>query len=103
MKRKRASEIFGSVDPNLHVIDASSRRRNKRRLTNQDWDNAEGVTCPNCHNETLRIVNGVCPRCNHSLEAEIVKKQEDKAMRRYYRQQLNKGTISLSQMRENRY
>lgn len=34
--------------------------------------------------------------------AEREKRKEDKAERRYYKEQLRKGTISLAQMREGR-
>lgn len=103
MRRKKASEIFGPVDPNLNVINAGHRPRKRKPMTTRDWDNAAGVECPNCHRETLRTINGVCPRCAHQVEAERVENQEVETMRRHYAQELRNGTISLSKMKQNRY
>ena len=103
MRRKKASEIFGPVDPNLNVINASHRPPKRKPMTIRDWDNAAGVECPKCNEETLRIVNGLCPRCANREEAERVENQEVETMRRYYAQELRNGTISLSKMKRNRY
>ena len=100
MKKKRASEIFRLVDPHLRVIDGGTHR--KRRLNEVDWDKLGGVTCPSCNRETVRIINGVCLQCHRDRVAEREKKKEDKAERRYYKEQLRKGTISLAQMKEGR-
>ena len=100
MEKKRASEIFRLVDPHLRVIDGGTHR--KRRLTKVDWDNTGGVTCPSCGQEALRMIDGICLQCYRNKVAEREKREEDKAERRYYKEQLRKGTISLAQMREGR-
>ena len=99
MKKKRASEIFGSVDPHLKVIPA---RRKSHRLTNEDWEKTGGIYCSSCHQETVRLLEGLCPQCQQDLENERARIAEDKAEKRYYKDQLRKGTISLAQMREGR-
>ena len=100
MERKRASEIFRLVDPHLRVIDGGTHR--KRRLTKVDWNKAGGVVCPACGKETFRMIDGICFQCCRDKVAEREKRKEDKAERRYYKEQLMKGTISLAQMREGR-
>jgi hypothetical protein len=75
MGRKKSSEIFGAVDPHLTVIDAGHRRRGSGKrtvklsevatsppgpyhsppLTEEQWNNARGVNCPLCGNETHRL------------------------------------------------
>ena len=100
MKKKRASELFHQVDPHLRVIDGGTHR--KRRLTKVDWNKAGGVVCPNCGQETLRIVDGVCLQCYRDGVAEREGVREDEAERHYYKEQLKKGTISLAQMKEGR-
>jgi len=100
MKKKRASEIFRLVDPHLRVIDGGTHR--KRRLAKVNWDKTGGVICPSCNRETVRMIDGVCLQCHREKVAEREKRKEDKAERRYYKEQLRKGTISLAQMREGR-
>ena len=100
MKREKASEIFGRVDPHLRVINGGIRY--KRRSNQEDWEKAGGVHCSECQQETARLVDGLCPQCWGDMEAERAKKAEDRAERRYYQDQLRKGTISLAQMREGR-
>ena len=68
LKRKRASEIFGPVDPHLKVIDGGSRRRRTRRLSPEaqaDWDNLDGAKCPRCGKDAVRFrpEDGVCIFC----------------------------------------
>lgn len=70
--------------------------------TEEDWDKAGGFFCPQCGQEIVRLINGVCFDCNGVNSAAFAEKQEDKASRRYYRDQLRNGTISLAQMREGR-
>jgi hypothetical protein len=101
IKRKKASEIFGEVDPHLTVIDGGTRRRHRSMpLTQTDWDRARGVLCPRCNNETLRLINGVCPQCAREMSDEWARGQEDKTLRNYYRAKLRDGTLDLHRMRE---
>lgn len=104
MKKKRASEIFGSVDPHLRVIDGGVRRsgRKPRVATVEDWERAGGICCSDCGQEVVRLNHGLCPRCHGDAEAERAKMTGERAERRYYKDQLRKGTISLAQMREGR-
>jgi len=71
-------------------------------MNQNDWDQTNGVICPDCGQEALRMVGGVCLQCHRDKVAEREKRKEDKAERRYYKEQLRKGTISLAQMREGR-
>lgn len=101
VKRKRASEIFAEVDPNLKVIDGGTRRRHSSTpLTKREWDKAKGVTCQGCGRETLQSINGLCPQCANSKEAERVEEQEKNSMRRYYSRKLSEGTLDLHRMKE---
>lgn len=104
-KRKRASEIFGPVDPNLKVIDGGTHRWHRRQhrpepLSQEEWDRVRGVLCPRCNNETLRLINGVCLQCARQMSQEWEEKKEDKAMRNYYRAKLRAGTLDIHRMRE---
>lgn len=72
MKTKKASEIFGQVDPKLKVVNGGTRRRgnHSRRLTNADWDKAEGDSCPRCGAKSLRFrpYDRVCISCGQYLD-----------------------------------
>lgn len=101
VKKKRASEIFGAVDPHLTVIDGGTRRRHRSKpLTRNDWERARGVTCQVCGRETLQSINGLCPQCANAKEAERLEQQENNTMRRYYSRKLREGTLDLHRMKE---
>ncbi|GAH98764.1 unnamed protein product [marine sediment metagenome] len=72
MKRKKASEIFGPVDPGLTVIDRGRRGKKKAKtlaevaappmgpynpqpMTEEGWEKSEGAPCPICGQNTLRL------------------------------------------------
>ncbi|GAI19092.1 unnamed protein product, partial [marine sediment metagenome] len=55
-----------------------------------------------CGNESLRIVDGMCPSCRFEAEAKREEKKGDARMRRYYRRRLREGRITLAQLREGR-
>lgn len=65
-----------AVDPNLTVI--SGHRRRKRR---SDFDRP-GPVCSRCGQETMRFLNGVCPRCDSKDQFDGAKKMELKARER---------------------
>lgn len=67
-----------------------------------EWDKASGIICSNCEQETLRIIDGVCLQCYRAKVAEEEERLGRKRERRYYAEQLRRGTISLAQMREGR-
>lgn len=100
MKKKRASEIFRLVDPHLRVIDGGTHR--KRHLTKVDWDKTNGVICPNCEQETLRMVEGICIQCYRDKVAVKEERLGRKREKRYLVNLFNKGKITLRQMREGR-
>jgi len=77
-KMKRASEIFGSVDPHLNVIDRGHRRRPVHPLTSKDWESAGGSFCSRCRQEALRFrpFDGVCLDCVRDIDEK--KDREDK-------------------------
>jgi len=37
--------------------------RGHRRDLAEQWENAAGIQCPNCGQETFRIIDGACPGC----------------------------------------
>ncbi len=78
MKRKRASELFGSVDPNLKVIDASHRHP-KKSLS--DWEASGGAICPRCNEEAVRFrpQDGVCRQCADALNEKHFKDEKKRA------------------------
>lgn len=78
MKRKRASEIFGGVDPNLKVIDAFHRHP-KKSLSN--WEATGGAFCPRCKAEAVRFrpQDGVCRQCADLLNEKYFKDEETRA------------------------
>ncbi|MBA7608588.1 hypothetical protein ES703_15766 [subsurface metagenome] len=101
MKRKRASEIFGQVDPGLKVIGGGTRHHNAKRRakklaeitgpppelynpkpsTLEDFEAAAGIQCPICHQETLRFFltpwgEQVCPRCVNDPVCPHVKRSK---------------------------
>lgn len=98
MRKKRISEVLHEVDPNLKIIEGGIHYRRSIK----EWHNATGVICPECKQETLRIIDGLCPQCYRDREAERERKLEDRTERRYYKEQLRRGTVSLAQMREGR-
>ena len=66
----------------------------------KEWEQAQGVECPKCHREALRLITGTCPECARVFEAQTAEQMEDKAERRYYTARLRKGDISLRQLRD---
>ena len=94
------TDAIQAVDPNLRIIRAGRRRRS--RLLQRDWDRAEGVACPKCGQEALRLADGMCNFCWNKADAVTVEEMEDKSMKAYYSRELRKGTISVTQMREGR-
>lgn len=104
MIKKKASEIFGEVDPNLRVINGGVHysERKPRVVTFEDWERVGGIRCSGCGDEVVRLIDGLCLQCHGEAEAERAKKAGEKSERRYFKNQLRKGTISLAQMREGR-
>lgn len=78
MKRKRASEIFGSVDPHLKVINASHRHR---KMSVSEWEASGGAICPRCEQEAIRFrpEDGVCRSCADSLNEKHFKDERKRA------------------------
>lgn len=98
MRYRSTESILHEVDPKLKIISGGVRRRKRRKVEN--WEKGRGVECPKCRQETLRLIDGVCPNCNRESDRVRDESIEDREMRRYYRRELNKGTISVGQMRE---
>jgi len=76
---KRASEIFGSVDPHLRVIDGGIRY--KHRPNQVDWDKAGGTVCPRCKKETVRFrtQDNVCRQCADLLNEKEIRDEKKRA------------------------
>ena len=75
-KRKSGAEVLREADPGLKVIPGGVRRRGRRkkavklnevshielptyiprRMTEEDWARAGGLTCPVCRNGCVRLV-----------------------------------------------
>lgn len=83
MKKRRASEIFGVVDPHLKVIDGG--RRHKCRSSQEDWEASGGVICPRCGEEAIRFrsEDGVCRQCADFLNDK--KFSDDKKRAKFLR------------------
>jgi predicted amidophosphoribosyltransferase len=81
---KRASEIFGSVDPHLKVIDGGTRRT--QRSKQEDWEASGGAICPRCKNETVRFrpQDGVCRECAESLDEKHFEDEKKRAKQLRY-------------------
>ncbi len=86
MRKKKASEIFGPVDPGLTVIEKGRRGKKKAKtlaeaaapspgpykpqpITEEEWEKA-AATCPKCGNPTTRLLTygftdhrKACPAC----------------------------------------
>ena len=75
LKRKTASEIFGSVDPKLHVIDGGQHRTG-RKGKSKEWEQAGGGFCPQCGHEAVRFRprDGLCFQC---VRAGVEKQDRD--------------------------
>jgi len=102
-KRKRISEILHQVDPNLKVVEGGVRRRTKRSMAISDWEKVGGVFCSRCNSETLRLIDGLCPQCQHALE---MRKEEEEGKQREKRALImafNQGRINLRQLKEGRF
>jgi len=69
MERKRASEIFGSVDPKLHVINGGQRNTGRKGKV-REWNQAGGALCPRCGLEAVRFRprDGLCLQCVRDIE-----------------------------------
>ncbi len=75
MKRKRASEIFGGVDPHLKVINVSHGHSRKAL---GDWEASGGAVCSRCKQEAVRFRSrdGVCVQCVRELEEKQDREDE---------------------------
>ena len=64
MKRKRASELFANVDPQLHVIDGGQHRTGRKGKL-KEWERTGGALCPQCGKEAVRFRprDGLCYQC----------------------------------------
>lgn len=88
-----------AVDPNLTII-SGHRRKEKVGTHLDDWERAAGVICSHCTNDTLQLINDLCPKCHHEKEAMRMERVEESTMRHYYKKEIRQGTISLARMRE---
>lgn len=70
------------------------------KLAEEEWERARGVLCPRCNNETLRFIDGVCPRCAGEITEEWEKERENRTLRNHYRAKLREGTLDLHRMRK---
>ena len=71
--------------------------------SNEEWERARGPDCPSCGQETLRLLDGVCPGCSREKVAAREARMEDQAERKYVKQRFLAGTISARELKERRY
>jgi hypothetical protein len=90
-----------AIDPELNIIPGGVRRR-RREAAEADWLATGGIICKTCGAEVVRLIEGECPQCYKARVAEKEKVEEDRSMRRYFRRALNKGTLSLADLRDGR-
>jgi len=83
MPKKKASEIFRPVDPDLRIIEGH------RRASRKDWEKSGGALCSQCGEEALRFLNGVCLRCVQRSEAKDDKELKKKVKQLKYVKQHN--------------
>jgi len=106
-KRKKASEIFGSVDPNLKVVDGGTHRRRRRQyqsdlLSQDDWDRAKGVNCKICGQESFRLKDGICIHCLEEKAIQDIEEMGRKQTKRYLIRALQAGQITVSDAKAGR-
>ncbi len=84
MQKKKASELFASVDPHLKVIDGGIRR--KQHSKQEDWEAAGGGICPRCKEEVVRFrpQDGVCRACADSLNEKHFEDERKRAKQLRY-------------------
>jgi len=70
-------------------------------VNGHDWERLGGIFCSSCHQEVLRLIDGLCIFCYRKKIAKREADLEDASMRRYYQRALSRGEISLAQMRDN--
>ena len=68
-----------------------------------EWDQAAGVTCPSCGEETLRLIEGRCPSCHRAMIAQKEIQLEDRAERHHVSRLFREGKISVRDLRDARY
>jgi len=69
-------------------------------MNSEDWDKAGGIFCRRCHQETVRVFNGLCLSCHQGDDAKKAEDMEMKSKRRYIRAHLARGDISLREIRD---
>lgn len=84
MTRKKASELFAAVDPDLKVIDGGNRRRRSKepsRKGQADWDKLGGAKCPRCGQDAFRFrpEDGVCILCAQALNEKELRDERKRA------------------------
>lgn len=68
-----------------------------------EWEKARGPDCPSCGKETLRLLDGECPRCAGAKIAAREARMEDHAERMYVKRRFLAGTISVRDLKARRY
>jgi predicted amidophosphoribosyltransferase len=76
------------------------RKSGATKMIEDEWERARGVLCPRCNNETLRLMDGVCPRCAREITEEWERGRENRTLRNHYRAKMREGTLDLHRMRE---
>lgn len=71
-------------------------------MNQNDWDKTDGVICPSCGQEALRMVDGICLQCYRNKMAEEEERLGRKREKHYLINLFNRGKITLRQLREGR-
>ena len=103
---KPSTRILKEVDLNLNIISGNHKKHKPRRynghrpMSVDEWEAATPLLCPICNEETMRFIDGKCPRCARHVVERTERDMEKRATMNYYTKQLLEGKINLTQMKK---
>ena len=68
-------------------------------MDSAEWASAGGAACPKCRGETVRFLEGVCPSCFKTMDAERTERMEKRIKKRQAFAAVMKGDLTLSDLR----
>jgi NMD protein affecting ribosome stability and mRNA decay len=72
-------------------------------MSNEEWEQAEGVVCHSCGKETLRLIDKKCPRCYWTMVGEQESIIEEKTEKRHVKRLFLQGKISRQDLKAGHY